>query len=54
MGEVLAEAPQLVKTEDADDWLLAFRFKGSRQLLLSRIATCNRLQFVPAEADWAG
>jgi len=54
MGELLAEAPQLVKTEDADDWRLAFRFTGRRQLLLLRIAACNRLQFVPAEADWAG
>lgn len=54
VGEVLAEAPQLVKTEDAADWRLAFRFTGRGQLLLSRIAACNRLQFVPAEADWAG
>ncbi|QJY33654.1 hypothetical protein HND92_12245 [Diaphorobacter sp. JS3050] len=54
VGEVLAEAPQMVKTEDADDWLLAFRFKGRRQLRLSRIAKHNRLQFLPAEADRAG
>ena len=54
VGKVLAEAPQMVKTEDAADWRLAFRFTGKGQLLLSRIAACNRLQFVPAEADWAG
>lgn len=54
VGEVLAEAPQLVKTEDAADWRLALRFTGGRQLLLSRIAACHLLRFVPAEADWAG
>lgn len=54
VGEVLAEAPQIVKTEDAADWRLAFRFTGGRQLLLSRFSACNRLQFVPEEADWAG
>lgn len=54
VGKVLAEAPQMVKAEDAANWRLAFRFTGKGQLLLSRIAECNRLQFVPAEADWAG
>ncbi len=54
VGEVLAEAPQMVKTEDAADWRLAFRFTGRRQLRLSRIAKHNRLQFVQAEADRAG
>lgn len=46
LGEVLAEAPQLVKPEGVADWHLAFRFTGRRQLLLSRIAKHNRLQFV--------
>lgn len=53
-GGVLAEAPQLIKTEDTADWRLAFRFTSGTQLLLSRIAACNRLQFLPAEADLAG
>jgi hypothetical protein len=54
VGEVLAEAPQLVKLDGAADWRLAFRSTSRRQLLLSRITEHNRLQFVPAGPDWAG
>lgn len=52
-GEVLTNAPQLVKAEEAADWQLAFRFLGGRHFRLSRIAKCNRLQLASAEVDLA-
>ena len=52
-GEVLTNAPQLVKAEEAADWQLAIRFLGGRQFRLSRIAKCNRLQLASAEVDLA-
>ncbi|TFI46149.1 hypothetical protein E4O93_19380 [Diaphorobacter sp. DS2] len=52
-GEVLTNAPQLVKAEEASDWQLAFRFLSGRQFQLSRNAKCNRLQLASAEVDLA-
>lgn len=50
-GEVLTNAPQLVKAEEAADWQLAFRFLSGRQFRLAQIAKCNCLQFGLAAVD---
>lgn len=45
-GNVFAEAPQLVRNEDAADWQLALRFSMEREFRLSWIAERHCLQLV--------
>lgn len=48
-GDVFAEAPQLVRSQDAADWQLALRFPLEREFRLSWIAESHCLQLVFAE-----
>ncbi len=52
-GDVLAEAPQLVRSEEVTDWQLELRFSTSRRFRLSGSGENNRLRLGSAEVGAA-
>lgn len=50
-GDVFAEAPQLVRSQDAADWRLALRFLFRRGFRLPWIAECHSLRLPRVTTD---